>query len=97
MLPIDDSGDYVPTTKSAIKRLRQNRRRRARNKAARSRLKTALKKVRAATDPKQATEFFRDAVRLLDRSASSGLIPRNRAARSKARLAAHVRRIGAKL
>ncbi len=87
----------MPNTKSATKRLRQNHRRRDRNKAARSQLKTALKKVRAATDPERATKFFRDAARLLDRSASRGLIHRNRDARSKARLAAHIRRLGAKL
>ncbi len=87
----------MPNTKSATKRLRQNHRRRDRNKAARSRLKTVLKKVRAATDPERATQLFRDAARLLDRSASRGLIHRNKAARSKARLAALLRRLGAKL
>ena len=84
----------MPTTKSAIKRLRQNERRRIRNKAVRSRLRTAVKKVRAATEPEQATELFREAARLLERAANRGLIHRNNAARSKSRLAAHVKRLG---
>ncbi len=84
----------MPNTKSAIKRLRQNERRRVRNKAVRSRLKTAVKKVRSASDAETATQLFRDAARLLDRAANRGLIHRNRAARSKGRLAAHVRKLG---
>ncbi len=84
----------MPNSKSATKRLRQSERRRVRNKAARSRLRTALKKVRAAADPKQATELYREAIILLDRAAARGVIPRNRAARSKSRLAIHVRRLG---
>jgi small subunit ribosomal protein S20 len=84
----------VPNTKSAIKRLRQSERRRIRNKAARSQLKTAVKKVRAASEPEQAAVLYHEAVRLLDRAANRGLIHKNRADRSKGRLAAHVTRIG---
>ncbi len=84
----------MPNTKSAAKRLRQNERRRLANKAVRSRLKTAVKKVRTAADPEQAMTSYRRAVKLLDRAASRGMIHRNRAARSKSRLAAHVKRLG---
>ncbi len=84
----------MPNTKSAAKRLRQNLGRRDRNKAARSRLRTALKRVRAAEEPQQASAAFREAVQLLDQAAGRGLIHKNRAARSKGRLAAHVRKLG---
>lgn len=84
----------MPNTKSAAKRLRQNERRRIRNKAARSRLRTAIKKVRLANKPDEATEAFREAVKLIDRAAIRGMMHRNRAARSKARLAVHVRKAG---
>ncbi|MGD2215663.1 MAG: 30S ribosomal protein S20 [Gemmatimonadales bacterium] len=87
----------MPNTKSAIKRLRQSERRRTRNKAARSKLKTAVKKVRAASEPEQAAGLYHEAVRLLDRAASRGLIHKNQADRSKGRLAAHVKRIGGTL
>jgi len=84
----------VPNTKSAAKRLRQNETRRIRNKAVRSRLRTAIKKVRLAKKPDEATEAFREAVKLIDRAAIRGMMHRNRAARSKARLAVHVRKAG---
>lgn len=87
----------MPNTKSAIKRLRQNEQHRVRNKAARSRLRTAVKKVRASSDPKQATELYHEAAQLLDRAANKGLIHKNNAARSKSRLAAYVQRLGGKL
>ncbi len=84
----------MPNTKSAAKRLRQNLRQRAANKAVRSRLRTAVKKVRAAQESSRAVELFREAAKLLDRAASRGIIHQNQAARSKSRLAAHVRRLG---
>lgn len=84
----------MPNTKSAAKRLRQNETRRIRNKAVRSRLRTAIKKVRLAKKPDEATEAFREAVKLIDRAAIRGMMHRNRAARSKARLAVHVRKAG---
>lgn len=84
----------MPNTKSAAKRLRQNERRRIRNKAARSRLRTAIKKVRLASKPEEASAAFREAARLIDRAVSRGIMHRNRAARSKSRLAVHVRKAG---
>jgi small subunit ribosomal protein S20 len=87
-------GEYVPNSKSALKRLRQNDKRRVHNKAARSRLRTALKKVRDASDAGQAAEAYREASRLLDRAAARGLIHKNVASRSKGRLATHVRKLG---
>ena len=89
--------DDVPNTKSATKRLRQNERRRQRNKAARSRLKTAVKKVRSASKPEEAAVLYREAAKLLDRAAGKDLIHQNQANRSKARLAAHVKRLGGDL
>jgi len=87
-------GEHVPNTKSAVKRQRQNLRRHSRNKAARSELKTAVKKVRSADEPQNATEAFRQAARMLDQAASKGLIHKNQAARSKERLAKHVQKLG---
>jgi small subunit ribosomal protein S20 len=84
----------VPNTKSAAKRLRQNEQRRIRNKGERSRLKTAIKRVRTASEPQEASEAFREASKLIDRAAGRGLIHQNQANRSKSRLASHVRKIG---
>ncbi len=74
--------------------MRQNERRRTRNKGERSQLKTAIKRVRTASEPQEASEAFREATKLIDRAAGSGLIHKNQASRSKSRLANHVRKIG---
>jgi small subunit ribosomal protein S20 len=75
--------------KSAIKRNRQSLIHRARNKSAVSSLRTSVKKLRSAVeeqDKEQAQTLLKETVRLLDVSASKGIIHRNKAARSKSRL-----------
>ncbi len=50
-------------------------------------MRTAIKRVRTATNARDAAQAFRTAERLLDRGARKGLISPNLAARNKARLA----------
>ena len=76
----------MPRIKSAKKRLRQSRTREAHNRAERSALRTALKKVRAAANKKDAAAAFTAAERLLDRAARHGILHRNATARHKSRL-----------
>ena len=81
----------------ARKRGRQNEIRRRRNQSARSRLRTSVKKVvRAirAGDGPAAAVAYREAVPAIDRAAGQGLIHRNKAARHKRRLNAHIRAMG---
>lgn len=80
----------MPTIKSAKKRMELSRAANARNRAARSQLRSAVKRVREATDPGEADEHLRYAHSLLDRAAASGLVHRNRAGRIKGQLARHV-------
>ncbi len=87
----------MPNTRSAKKRLRQNRRRAARNKAFRTRLRTMLKKTRAAAGADEAAALYRKASSLLDHAVSRGVVHRNVAARHKARLAVRARAVGAKI
>jgi len=79
----------LPHTKSAIKNLRKNRRRRMRNRLFRSRARTAVKKARRLIEAGQLEEA-REAVRVaysaLDKAAEKGIIHKNNAARRKARL-----------
>jgi len=78
---------------SAEKRNRQRITRTNRNKAAKSALRTTLKKARAALQSGDASaEAVREAVSNLDKLASKGIIPKERASRVKGRLAraAHV-------
>jgi small subunit ribosomal protein S20 len=76
----------VANTKSAIKRIRQNERRRLRNRAVRSHLRTAVKVARAAEGPEQRTTIA-EAIRSLDKAVTKGVIHRNTAARKKSALA----------
>jgi small subunit ribosomal protein S20 len=76
----------VANTKSAMKRIRQNERRRVRNRAVRSQVRSALKDARAAQGAEQKTSIA-EAIRSLDRAVSKGVIHRNTAARKKSALA----------
>jgi small subunit ribosomal protein S20 len=83
----------VPNVRSAEKRARQNRRRRDRNRHDRARLRTAIKKVRQAATAEDARAGLTAAESILDRLARKGVIHRNVAGRTKARLNAHVARL----
>jgi small subunit ribosomal protein S20 len=75
--------------KSALKRQRQNEKRRAYNKMYRTRARTFVKKARttiADGDIEAATAATRLAIQDLDKAASRGVIHRNNAARRKSRL-----------
>ena len=80
--------------KSSRKRIRQSRKAHLRNQAMRSALKTALKKVRSASDPEAARQALSAATPLLDRTARKGVIHPNTAARHKSRLTRLVNRLG---
>lgn len=74
---------------SAIKRIRQNEKRRAHNKARKTRVRSAVKKVRAAVetgDLSTAEQLLPGTLSLLDASAGKKTIHANAAARTKSRL-----------
>lgn len=79
----------MANTKSAIKRIRQSEKRRQRNRTVRSRVRTALKTARTAvTTPEgDAGAAVRQAIRVLDKAVTKGVIHRNTAARKKSALA----------
>ncbi|HEX7917248.1 30S ribosomal protein S20 [Rudaea sp.] len=80
--------------KSAKKRARQAVKRNARNSSARSALRTAVKKVVnaiAAKDKVAAEAAYKTAEPILDRESSRGLIHKNKTARHKSRLSAHIK------
>jgi small subunit ribosomal protein S20 len=84
----------LPNVKSAEKRMRTNAIRAERNRQFRSRMRTALKKVRGASDAATASDAFREAASLLDRAARKRIIHPNKAARAKSRLTAGIARLG---
>jgi small subunit ribosomal protein S20 len=75
--------------KSAIKRARQNDKRRAHNSSRRAMLRTYLKSVIAAIEAgkqDEAQQAFNAAQKVIDKAAQKGLIHKNKAARHKSRL-----------
>ena len=76
----------MANTKSAIKRIRQNERRRLRNRAMRSKIRGTVKAARAAEGTARASVVL-EAIRLLDKAVSKGVLHRNTAARKKSALA----------
>jgi small subunit ribosomal protein S20 len=86
----------VPHHKDAIKRLKQNEKRRARNRHYRSRMRNQIKKVRNAVaegNVEVAQVELRTAMSVIHRVASKGVIHRNQAARRISRLNKAVKKI----
>ena len=83
--------------KSAIKRNKQNEKRRLRNKAVRAEMRTRVKVAVSAAEAgdEDADAKVRTAIKRLDKAAAKGVIHRNQAARRKARLMKKVQTPGA--
>ncbi len=79
----------MANTRSAMKRIKQNEKRRLRNRAARSTIRSSMKSARTAAAEKspQSKEIVLEAIRVLDRAVTRGIIHRNTAARKKSALA----------
>ncbi|GAC1365766.1 MAG: 30S ribosomal protein S20 [Herpetosiphon sp.] len=75
----------MANTKSALKHVRSDERKRVRNLKVRSRVKTVIKKAREELTP----EAIRAACAQLDKAASKGVIHKGNAARRKSRLLHH--------
>ena len=79
----------MATHKSALKKTRQDEVRRVRNKAYKTRVKNVVKIVEAAVLEKNreaAEKALHEAISVIDRVASKGVIHKNNAARKKSRL-----------
>lgn len=87
----------MANTKQAKKRALQAENQRQRNASDRSMLRTYLKKVVntiASGNKTSAEEAYRAAVPVIDHMVSKGLIHKNKAARHKSRLNAHLKAMG---
>jgi len=74
---------------SALKKNRQDIKRRLRNRSHASKLRSQVKKVRqaiASGDAATVSGLMRETIALVDRTAKHGVIHRNAAARTKSRL-----------
>lgn len=82
----------------ARKRARQNDKRRAHNASFRSLVRTKIKQVIAAVgsgDAEASQAALQQAVPVIDKMASKGIIAKNKAARHKSRLNAKVKALAA--
>lgn len=85
----------MPQIKSAVKRVRQNEKRRVHNQSRRSYMRTLVKKVFKTEDPEKAKEFRKDAESYLDRMTVKGIVHENKAARKKAQMDKHIKSLSA--
>ena len=80
----------MATHKSAIKRARQNEKRRLRNKSYKTRVKNVSKEVREAVasgkSPEEVQASLRKAVSIIQKTTSKGVIHKRKAARKISRL-----------
>jgi small subunit ribosomal protein S20 len=81
--------------KSAKKRIRSNEKKRLVNKMYESKIKTNVKKVLALTEKEEADKLYKEAIAILDRSATKGILHKNNVARKKAALTKHVNKLTA--
>ncbi len=84
----------MANSRQARKRARQAEKRRQHNASRRSMMRTYIKKVVKAIesgDREAAVAAYQAAVPVIDRMANKGLIHKNKAARHKSRLNAHIK------
>jgi small subunit ribosomal protein S20 len=81
---------------SAIKRIRQSRKRKIYNRAFKKTLREAVKAVRTATDPAEARTLLNKAYSIIDRVSAKGIIKKNSAAHRKSKLNAAVKKLAVK-
>ena len=71
---------------SELKRVRQSRKANLKNKAYKTKVNTSIKKVLNATKKDEALNNLKDAVKVIDKVASKGIIHKNKAANKKSSL-----------
>ena len=75
---------------SALKRIRQNEKRRLQNRYYKKSARTAIKNLRSLKDKEEAVSFLPKIVSMIDRLAKRGNIHRNKAANLKSGLTKYV-------
>ena len=76
----------MPTLKSSKKRLRQSQKAAQRNRSTRTAMRSSIKAVRQAPDQATAQQALKQAISLIDRTASKKVIHKKTADRYKSRL-----------
>lgn len=79
--------------KSAVKRIRQNKKRALHNKYYAKTMRNAVRKLRTITDKEEATKLYPVVQRLLDKLAKVNIIHENKAANLKSSLSKHISKL----
>ena len=82
--------------KSALKRIRQNRKRRLHNRFYHKMTRTYIKKLRKTEDYDRAVKLMPQVISLIDKLAKRGIIHKNKAANLKSKLMKHVHKLSVK-
>ena len=82
--------DYMAHHKSALKRIRQNQKRRLANRYYAKTTRNAIRKLRATTSKSEAEALFKDVASMIDKLAKKNIIHKNKAANNKSSLAKYV-------
>ncbi|HMO40442.1 MAG TPA: 30S ribosomal protein S20 [Saprospiraceae bacterium] len=80
--------------KSALKRMRQDQRKRLRNRYYGKSTRTSIKKLREMNDKAEAEKFLPKVVSMIDKLAKRNIWHKNKAAHLKSSLMKHINRIG---
>ena len=72
--------------KSALKRIRSNEAKRLRNRYDMKSTRTFIKKLKLATDKKEAIDLYKKVAGMLDKLAKKNIIHKNNAANKKSKL-----------
>ena len=83
----------MATHKSAKKRIRTNERKRVVNQQGATRIKSSVKKALATTNKEEAEKLYKEAVSVLDKGTTKGLIKKNTASRKKSGLTKHLNKL----
>tara|TARA_Y100000590_G_C15685275_1_gene1001356 strand:- start:1553 stop:1807 length:255 start_codon:yes stop_codon:yes gene_type:complete len=78
---------------SVLKRVRQSNKANLRNKTYKSKVNTSIKKVLESTKKDEALNNLKDAVKIIDKVASKGIIHKNKAANKKSSLYKHTNKL----
>jgi small subunit ribosomal protein S20 len=79
--------------KSALKRIRQNEKKRVQNKYFAKTMRNALKSLRNTSDKEEAIKLFPKVVAMIDKLAKKNIIHKNKASNLKSKLAVKINQL----
>ena len=80
--------------KSALKRIRQTKKRNEHNRYYAKTMRNAVRKLRAMTDRAEAEKMYPAVQKMLDKLAKTNIIHKNKAANLKSSLTKHIAKLG---